>query len=109
MSISWSKRLHESRGSGVASRTKLDLVKLRKRGWEVTEQEILAGGKKKVLVRYKNPDGKTIKSTKEVELQLRGDGIYEELCMEDEQEDEQQEEFELDCREEKGVQQQHEV
>ena len=63
---------NEARVSGVKSRIGLDLDKLREAGWTMSERQSSSGDK--VLFRYVNPSGKTIKSSRNVEKQLREEG-----------------------------------
>lgn len=63
---------NEARGSGVKSRVGLDFDKLREAGWTISEMQSSSGDK--VLFRYVNPSGKTIKSSRNVEKQLREEG-----------------------------------
>lgn len=65
------KELHKSRGSGIGSRVAIDLEKLRAIGWSVTSRTSQADGKTKTFFTYKNPEGKTFKSTKAVEAELK--------------------------------------
>ena len=71
---------NEARGSGVKSRIGLDFDKLRKAGWTISERQSSSGDK--VLFRYVNPSGKTVKSSKDVEKQLREEGTYESFVLE---------------------------
>ena len=68
---------NEARGSGAQSRIALDVNKLREAGWSVTREEKASSSGTKVLFRYVNPEGKTVKSSKDVERQLREDGSYD--------------------------------
>ena len=63
---------NEARGSGVKWRVGLDFDKLREAGWTISEMQSSSGDK--VLFRYVNPSGKTIKSNRNVEKQLREEG-----------------------------------
>ena len=63
---------NEARGSGVKSRVGLDFDKLREAGWTISEMQSSSGDK--FLFRYVNPSGKTIKSSRNVEKQLREEG-----------------------------------
>ena len=63
---------NEARGSGVKSRVGLDFDKLREAGWTISEMQSSSGDK--VLFRYVNPSGKTTKSSRNVEKQLREEG-----------------------------------
>ena len=71
---------NEARGSGVRSRIGLDFDKLREAGWTISERQSSSGDK--ILFRYVNPIGKTLKSTKDVEKQLREEGTYESFVLE---------------------------
>ena len=63
---------NEARGSGVKSRVGIDFDKLREAGWTISEMQSSSGDK--VLFRYVNASGKTIKSSRNVEKQLREEG-----------------------------------
>ena len=71
---------NEARGSGVRSRIGLDFDKLREAGWTISERQSSPGDK--ILFRYVNPIGKTLKSSKDVEKQLREEGTYESFVLE---------------------------
>ena len=71
---------NEARGSGVKSRVGLDFDKLREAGWTISEMQSSSGDK--VLFRYVNPSGKTIKSSRNVEKQLREEGTQESFVLE---------------------------
>ena len=65
------------RGSCLQSRIMLDLEKLRKAGWMIKQQERESSSGVKIYFRYTHPGGKTLKSAKDVEQQLRDDGVSE--------------------------------
>ena len=71
---------NEARGSGVQSRIGLDFGKLREAGWTISERKSSDGGK--IFFQYVNPMGKTIKSSRDVEKQLREEGTYESFVLE---------------------------
>ena len=71
---------NEARGLGVRSRIGLDFDKLREAGWTISERQPSPGDK--ILFRYVNPIGKTLKSSKDVEKQLREEGTYESFVLE---------------------------
>ena len=68
---------NEARGSGSQSRIALDFEELRKAGWTITREERPSSSGVKVYFRYINPAGKTVKSAREVEKQLKEDGTVE--------------------------------
>lgn len=68
---------NEARGSGSQSRIALDFEKLREAGWTITREERPSSSGVKVYFRYINPAGKTVKSAKEVERQLRDERVLE--------------------------------
>ena len=59
---------NEARCSGVRSRIGLDFDKLREAGWTISERQSSSGDK--ILFRYVNPIGKTLKSNKDVRKEL---------------------------------------
>ena len=65
------------RGSGLQSRIALDFEKLRKAGWTIKQEERESSSGVKIYFRYTNPGGKTLKSAKDVERQLRDKGVLE--------------------------------
>ena len=65
------EKQHESRGKGEGSRLPFDLEKLTSLGWEVKRRETNSSGNTKVNFSYKTPDGKTLKTAKDVEKHLR--------------------------------------
>ena len=71
---------NEAKGSGVKSRIGLDFDKLREAGWTISERQSSSGDK--VLFWYVNPSGKTIKSSRDVEKQLREKGTEESFVLE---------------------------
>ena len=70
-----SEMAHKARGSGLKSRIRLDFEKLTNEGWTIEERQ--ASSSSTVHFTYRNPDGKTIKSAREVERQLEAEGT---LC-----------------------------
>ena len=68
---------NETRGSGSQSRIKLNFEKLRTAGWTITEEERQSSSGVKVYFRYSDPQGKTVKSAKDVERQLKDEGTLE--------------------------------
>ena len=65
------------------SRLKLDTEKLVSLGWKVEERESLSGGRRRVILTFEDPDGKTFKSAKDVERILRQNGLWEKVqCLE---------------------------
>ena len=73
---------HESRGLGEGSRLSFDLEKLKSLGWEVKRRESRSSGTTKVNFSYKTPDGKTLKSAKDVEKFLRETGVFFQVAVE---------------------------
>ena len=67
---------HDS-GSGIQSRIALDFEKLREAGRLIRQEERQSSSGVKILFRYKNPGVKTLKSAKDVERQLRNEGVLE--------------------------------
>ena len=65
------------RGSGTQSRIALDFDKLREAGWTIKQEERESSSGVKAYLRYTNPGGKTLKSAKDVERQLRDEGVLE--------------------------------
>lgn len=65
------------RGSGLQSRIALDFEKLREAGWTIKQEERESSSGVKIYFRYTNPGGKTLKSAKDVERQLRDEGVLE--------------------------------
>ena len=68
---------NEARGSGSRSRITLDFEKLRNAGWMVTEEDKQSTSGVKVYFRYTDPNGKRVKSAKDVERQLKDEGTLE--------------------------------
>ena len=66
----WSKRLHDVRGCGSGSRSRLDTGKLEEAGWQILSRQ--AGNR--VYFTYIDPDGTKYRSGKEVERKLNVDG-----------------------------------
>ena len=67
-----SKKAHKARGYGSKARIRLDFEKLRNEGWTIEEWQTTS--RSTIQFTYRNPDGKTIKSAKEAERQLKGSG-----------------------------------
>ena len=67
-----SEKAHKARGYGSKARIHLDFEKLRNEGWTIEERP--ATSRSTVHFTYRNPDGKTIKSAREVEHQLEAEG-----------------------------------
>jgi len=61
------------RGSGIA----LDFEKLRIAGWTIGKEERKSSSRVKIYLRYPNPDGKALKSAKDIEWQLRDEETTE--------------------------------
>jgi len=72
-----SAKANEARGSGSQSRIALDFEKLREAGWTIKQDERESSSGVKIYFRYTNPGGKTLKSAKDVERQLRDEGVLE--------------------------------
>ena len=72
-----SAKANEAQGSGSQSRIALDFEKLREAGWTIKREERESSSGVKVYFRYTNPGGKALKSAKDVERQLKSEGIYE--------------------------------
>ena len=70
-------KANEARGSGSQSRIALDFEKLREAGWTIKREDRESSSGMKVYFCYTNPGGKTLKSAKDVERQLKSEGIYE--------------------------------
>jgi len=77
-----SAKANEAQGSGSQSRIALDFEKLREAGWTIKQEERESSSGVKVYFRYSNPGGKTLKSAKDVERQLKSEGIYERFTTE---------------------------
>ena len=69
--------------SGSQWRMALDFGKLREAGGTIKRDEGESSSKGKVYFRYTNPGGKTLKSAKDVERQLKSEGIYERFTNQD--------------------------
>ena len=76
-----SKKAHTARGYGSKARISLDFEKLRNEGWTIEERQTTSC--LTVQFTYPNPDGKTIKSAKEVERQLEADGILSSFILDE--------------------------
>ena len=72
-----SAKANEARGSGSQSRIALDFEKLREAGWTIKQEERESSSGVKIYFRYTNPGGRTLKSAKDVERQLRDEGVLE--------------------------------
>ena len=72
-----SAKANEARGSGSQSRIALDFEKLREAGWTIKQEQRESSSGVKIYFRYTNPGGKTLKSAKDVERQLRDEGVLE--------------------------------
>lgn len=77
-----SAKANEARGSGSQSRIVLNFEKLREAGWTIKQEERETSSGVKVYFRYSNPGGKTLKSSEDVERQLKSEGIYERFTTE---------------------------
>ena len=78
-----SAKANNARGSGSQLRIALDFEKLREAGWMVQREERESSSGVKVYFRYTNPGGKTLKSAKDVERQVKSEGIYERFTTQD--------------------------
>ena len=67
----WSRSLHEVRGSGSASRVRLNTTRLEEDGWKIVSR--VCGNR--VHLTYVDPEGHKYKSSKDVERKLEADGI----------------------------------
>ena len=74
----WSRSLHEVRGSGSASRIRLNIVRLEEAGWKIVSREC----GKRVHFTYVDPEGRKFKSSKDVERKLEADGILDRFVKE---------------------------
>ena len=74
----WSRSLHEVRGSGSASRIRLNTGLLEEAGWKILSRE--SGNR--VHFTYVDPEGKKFKSSKDVERKLEADGILDQFVNE---------------------------
>ena len=72
-----SAKANEARGSGSKSRIALDFEKLRGAGWTIQQEERESSSGVKIYFRYTNPAGKKLKSAKDVERQLRDEGVLD--------------------------------
>lgn len=77
-----STKANEVQGSGSQSRIALDFEKLREAGWTIKQEERESSLGVKVYFCYSHPGGKTLKSAKDVERQLKSEGIYERFTTE---------------------------
>ena len=74
----WSRSRHEVRGSGSASRIRLNTGLLEEAGWKILSRE--SGNR--VHLTYVDPEGKKFKSSKDVEWKLEADGILDQFVKE---------------------------
>ena len=63
--------LNHFRGTGASSRIFLDFEKLRNVGWTITERKNLS---QRTHYKYVSPEGRTVKSAKDVERKLLDEG-----------------------------------
>lgn len=75
------EKQHGSRGRGEGSRLSFDIEKLQSLGWKVKRRESTSSGKNKVHLTYKAPDGRTLKSARDVEKELRDSGLYSQVAV----------------------------
>ena len=74
----WSRSRHELRGSGSASRIRLNTGLLEEAGWKILSRE---SGNQEHLT-YVDPEGKKFKSSKDIERKLEADGILNQFVRE---------------------------
>ena len=74
----WSRSRHEVRGSGSASRIRLNTGLLEEAGWKILSRE--SGNR--VHLTYVYPEGKKFKSSKDVERKLEAEGILDQFVKE---------------------------
>ena len=74
----WSRSSHEVRGSGSASRIRLNTGLLEEAGWKILSRE--SGNR--VHLTYVDPEGKKFKSSKDVERKLEANGILDQFVKE---------------------------
>lgn len=67
-----SEKAHKDRGYGSKAGICLDFEKLRNERWTIEERQTTLGST--VHFTYRNPNGKTIESAREVECQLEAEG-----------------------------------
>ena len=77
-----SAKANEAPGSSSQSRIMLHFEKLSEAGWTIKQEERESSSGVKVYFCYSNPGGKTLKSAKDVERQLKSEGIYERFTTE---------------------------
>lgn len=80
-SITKTKHLNKARGVGAGGRLSLDIEKLKDRGWSVTTRESTHSGSVKTFFIFRNPQGKLMKSAKEVKEQLAEEGMLDEMLV----------------------------
>ena len=73
-----SRSLHEARGSGSASRIRLNAARLEEAGWKIVTRK--SGNR--MHFTYVDPDGRKFKSSKDVERKLEADGILDRFVKE---------------------------
>ena len=74
----WSRSRHEVRGSGSASRIRLNTGLLEEAGWKILSRE--SGNR--VHLTYVDLEGKKFKSSKDVERKLEAEGILDQFVKE---------------------------
>ena len=74
----WSRSRHEVRGSGSASRIRLNTGLLEEAGWKILSRE--SGNR--VHLTYMYPEDKKFKSSKDVERKLEAEGILDQFVKE---------------------------
>ena len=74
----WSRSRHELRGSGSASRIRLNTGLLEEAGWKILSRK---SGNQEHLT-YVDPEGKKFKSSKDIERKLEADGILNQFVRE---------------------------
>ena len=77
-STKW-KHLQAAREVGAGARLSLDIEKLKASGWKVTKREDTSSGSSKMHFCFVNPQGKPVKSAKQVKEQLAEEGTLEEM------------------------------
>ena len=80
-----SKILHRARGVGTGGWISLDIRKLENLGWTVTTRESTQSGSLKTFFTFRNPQGKVVKSSKQVKEQLAQERILGDLLVEESQ------------------------
>ena len=74
----WSRSRHEVRGSGSASRIRLNTGLLEEAGWKILSRE----SENRVHLTYMYPEDKKFKSSKDVERKLEAEGILDQFVKE---------------------------